>query len=63
MKAFLNKMSQVFMSIPVLIAEWMFYLAFVGPWLISAKDWVLVALGVISFLALVFQTYKRFDHE
>ena len=63
MKAFLNKMTQIFMSIPILIVEWVFYLTVVGPWLISARDWILVSLGVISFLALVFQTYKKVDHE
>lgn len=37
---------------------WFAYIAFLGPFLISARDWFLVGLGAILFVALVVGTWK-----
>lgn len=49
----------------MLVLAWLAYLAFVGPALISAKDWFAVALGFVIPLGLSYITYKRISvkHE
>ena len=42
-----------------LVLAWLAYLAFVGPALVSAKDWVWVAVGFTIPLVLSYITYKR----
>lgn len=43
----------------LLVAAWCAYIAFVGPWLISAPSWIAVGLGVALLIALVVFTVKR----
>lgn len=43
-----------------LVAAWAAYIAFVGPWLISAPSWIAVGLGFGLLVALVVFTAKRF---
>jgi hypothetical protein len=43
----------------ILIAAWAAYIAFVGPWLISAPSWIAVGLGFTILVGLVFVTSKR----
>jgi hypothetical protein len=43
----------------LLVAAWCAYIAFVGPWLISAPSWIAVGLGVALLIALVVVTFKR----
>jgi FtsH-binding integral membrane protein len=42
-----------------LIAAWVAYVAFVGPWLISAPSWIAVGLGFAILLGLVVVSFKR----
>jgi hypothetical protein len=44
----------------VLVAAWVAYVAFVGPWLISAPSWIAVGLGFGFLIGLVIVTAKRF---
>jgi MFS superfamily sulfate permease-like transporter len=44
----------------VLVATWLAYLVFVGPWLISAPSWIAVGLGFTILVGLVVFTSKRF---
>jgi hypothetical protein len=43
----------------VLIAVWVAFVTFIGPWLISAPSWIAVGLGFAILLALVVATFKR----
>lgn len=43
----------------VLVAAWIAYLAFIGPWLISAPSWIAVGLGFALLIGLVVYTFKR----
>jgi len=43
----------------LLVAAWVAYVAFVGPWLISAPSWIAVGLGFALLIALVVVTTKR----
>jgi hypothetical protein len=43
-----------------LIAAWVIYVVFLGPWLISAPSWIAVCLGVGLGLGLGIVTGKRF---
>jgi hypothetical protein len=43
----------------VLIAAWVAYVAFVGPWLISAPSWIAVGLGFGLLIALVVVTFRK----
>jgi hypothetical protein len=43
----------------ILIAAWVAYVAFVGPWLISAPSWIAVGLGFAILLGLLIATFKR----
>lgn len=42
-----------------LLVAWLFYLAFIGPALISAQSWIAVAAGFVIPVVLVYITYKR----
>jgi len=42
----------------VLVAAWIAYIAFVGPWLISAPSWIAVGLGFGFLIGLVIVTYR-----
>lgn len=42
-----------------LVAAWIAYLAFIGPWLISAPSWIAVGLGFALLIGLVVYTFKR----
>jgi hypothetical protein len=44
----------------LLLGSWAAYVAFVGPWLISAPSWISVGLGFGLLVALVVFTAKRF---
>jgi hypothetical protein len=44
----------------VLLAAWVAYVDFVGPWLISAPSWIAVGLGFALLIGLVVVTAKRF---
>lgn len=41
-----------------LIGAWLMYLAIVGPFLISARNTLLVLLGIGLFGALLYATYR-----
>lgn len=43
----------------LLVAAWTAYIAFVGPWLISAPSWIAVGLGFALLIALIVSTVKR----
>lgn len=43
----------------LLLGAWVAYVAFVGPWLISAPSWIAVGLGFGLLVALVVFTAKR----
>ncbi len=43
----------------LLVAAWTAYIAFVGPWLISAPSWIAVGLGFALLIGLVYFTAKR----
>jgi hypothetical protein len=43
----------------LLIAAWIAYIAFLGPWLISAPSWIAVGLGFALLLGLGVFTVKR----
>lgn len=43
----------------ILVAAWCAYIAFVGPWLISAPHWIPVGLGFALLIGLVVVTFKR----
>jgi hypothetical protein len=45
-------------KVAALIAAWIVYLAIVGPFLISARDTLLVLLGFGAFGALSYATYR-----
>jgi hypothetical protein len=47
----------------LLLATWAFFLAFAGPFLVSARDWLLVSVGGIFIGALVYWTYRAFTHH
>lgn len=42
-----------------LLVAWLFYLAFIGPALISAQSWIAVAAGFVIPVVLSYITYKR----
>ena len=42
-----------------LIAAWLAYVIFIGPWLISAPSWIAVGLGFAILLGLVVVSFKR----
>jgi hypothetical protein len=44
----------------LLLAAWVAYVVFLGPWLISAPSWIAVGLGFGLLIALVVVTFKRF---
>ena len=46
------------MKYAALIAAWIVYLAIVGPFLISARDTLLVLLGIGTFGALSYATFQ-----
>jgi hypothetical protein len=41
-----------------LVAAWIVYLAIIGPFLISARNALLVLLGIGLFGALIYATYQ-----
>lgn len=41
-----------------LIVAWLFFWVFGGPFLISARDWILVGLGVVCLVTLIYLTVK-----
>lgn len=47
----------------LLAAAWVAFIAFVGPWLISAPSWIAVGLGFGILVGLVVVTSKRVFHE
>lgn len=47
----------------LLLASWAFFLAFAGPFLVSARDWMLVTGGGIALGGLVFWTHKAFVYH
>ena len=42
-----------------LVAAWVGYIAFAGPYLISQPNWIPVGLGFAMIIGLVVATYKR----
>jgi hypothetical protein len=44
----------------LLVAAWVAFVTFIGPWLISAPSWIAVGLGFGILLGLVVVTIKRF---
>lgn len=46
-----------------LVGGWLAYVVFAGPFLLSARDWFLVAGGVAVLGALVYYTVKAFKAE
>lgn len=42
----------------VLVAAWIAYIAFIGPWLISAPSWIAVGLGLGFLIGLIIVTIK-----
>jgi len=47
----------------LLLATWAFFLAFAGPFLVSARDWMLVTGGGIALGGLVYWTFKAFTYH
>lgn len=43
----------------LLIWAWLAYLAILGPFLVSERDWFLPPIGVSLFIALTYFTQKR----
>ena len=43
----------------VLVTAWIAYIAFIGPWLISAPSWIGVGLGFGVLITLTVVTVKR----
>ena len=51
------------MKYSALIGAWILYLAIVGPFLISARDTLLVLLGIGSFGALSYATFQAIRYR
>lgn len=47
----------------LLLATWAFFIAFAGPFLVSARDWLLVSVGGIALGALVYWTKCAVVHH
>ncbi len=43
----------------LLVAAWVFTIAFAGPYLISQPNWIPVGLGFALLIGLVWATFKR----
>ena len=47
----------------LLIACWTFFITFAGPFLVSARDWLLVIVGGVLLGALAYWTHRAFVHH